>query len=140
MKFTETIPMRLRCAYLTLHRTAQAHFSQFHITTDQYVLLSVLADESGLTQTELGERMSSDPNTVTAMLRLLEEKELLYRKKCRNDARARRVHLSAKGKRLQKKLIQSSTQLHTILDQAMSASERKVFMKVLETISHHFKS
>ena len=38
------------------------------MTADQFVLLSALADADGVTQQELVRRVSSDPNTVRAML------------------------------------------------------------------------
>ena len=76
-------------------------FAQFGVTADQYVLLSVLEDKNGITQTEIGDRMASDANTIGAMLKLLEEKKLIRREKCEADGRARRVHLTAAGHRLQ---------------------------------------
>lgn len=88
MPFRETIPMRLRRAYLTVHRAAQAHFAQFDVTADQYVLLSRLGDEEGITQKELSARMFSDGNTITAMVRLLERKDLIRRERCIADCAA----------------------------------------------------
>ena len=89
MSFHESVPMRLRRAYLTVHRAAQAHFAQFGVTADQYVLLSLLAEQDGITQKELAERMCSDGNTITAMVRLLETKKLVRRRRCDADGRAR---------------------------------------------------
>ena len=111
MTIEDTIPMRLRRAYLTMHRAAQAHFSELGVTVDQYVLLSVLADKGGGTQAEVCEQMSSDANTIAAMLKLLEGKKLIRRERCELDGRARRVHLTATGRRLQMKLVQSSQTL-----------------------------
>ena len=39
------IAMHLRSAYLTLHRRAQNHFSEFGVTADQYVILTLLAQK-----------------------------------------------------------------------------------------------
>jgi len=90
MHFHESIPMRLRRAYLTVHRTAQAHFARFGMTADQYVLLSLLADKDGITQKELSSRMCSDGNTITAMLCLLERKGLIQRERCSADGKDKR--------------------------------------------------
>lgn len=136
MNLEESIPMRLRRAYLTMHRAAQSHFAQFGVTVDQYVLLSVLADNDGITQTEIGDRMASDANTIGAMLKLLEEKKLIRREKCEADGRARRVHLTAAGRRLQRKLIESSQEIHDAIENSISAAERKSMFSILERLSN----
>lgn len=135
LKTEETIPMRLRRAYLTMHRAAQAHFTLLGVTADQYVLLTVLADEDGVTQSEIGERMSSDANTIGAMLRLLEGKKLIRREKCDDDGRARRVYLTAAGRRLQKELIESSRELHERIESSISAAERKLMFSILDRLT-----
>ena len=114
--FRATVGMRLRAAYLTMHRTFNSHFAQFGATADQYVLLRLLSEEDGIAQQELGRRMCSDANTVTAMLALLEKKGLVRRQAHARDGRARCVHLTAKGERLFRKLDDSAEGLHTRLD------------------------
>lgn len=135
MTVEDTIPMRLRRAYLTMHRAAQAHFAEFGVTVDQYVLLSVLADAEGMIQTELSERMSSDANTVGAMLRLLEQKELIHRKASDSDRRALCVYLTTKGKRLHKKLVRHSSQIHQALEAALTPRKKQTLLNGLEEIT-----
>ena len=135
MTVDDTIPMRLRRAYLTMHRVAQAHFAEFGMTVDQYVLLSVLADAEGIIQTELSERMSSDANTVGAMLKLLEQKHVIRREASQNDRRALRVYLTASGKRLLKKLIRHSSQIHQTLEEALTPRKKQTLMNSLEEIT-----
>ena len=134
MTFEESIPMRLRRAYLTMHRVAQSHFAQFDVTADQFVLLSLLAEEDGITQSQLGERMASDGNTVTAMLKLLEQREYIRRVRCKIDGRARRVHLTATGRRLSTKLIRSSENLRSLIENAVTPAKRKTFDESLDFI------
>ena len=126
--------MRLRRAYLLMHRVAQSHFSKFGATADQFVLLSFLREEEGVTQTELAERMCSDGNTVTAMLKLLEEKGCVRRERCEQDGRARRVHLTTAGKRLERKLHRGSETLRMSIEQAVTGTERKQLNACLDQI------
>jgi len=135
MPFHESVPMRLRRAYLTVHRAAQAHFAQFGVTADQYVLLSLLADQDGITQKELAARMCSDGNTVTAMLRRLEGKALIRRERCDADGRARRVHLTKAGRQLQRKLVGSAKPLHERMDKAVAAGGCAAFFDCLDRIA-----
>lgn len=133
-----TIPMRLRRTYLTMHRAAQFHFSTLGVTVDQYVLLSVLAEQDGITQSEACERMSSDASTTGAMLRLLEGRGLLRRKQCKNDGRARRIHLTASGKRLSKKLIDDSREMHELIDSSFSKHQRMALLQSLDRLYEVF--
>lgn len=135
MTVDDTIPMRLRRAYLTMHRVAQAHFAEFGITVDQYVLMSVLAEAEGIIQTELSERMSSDANTVGAMLKLLEQKNVIRRQASDRDRRAQRVYLTASGKRLHKKLVRHSSQIHQTLEEALTPRKRQTLLNGLEEIT-----
>jgi hypothetical protein len=62
--------MLLRKAYLSFHRRANARMLDHGVTADQFVLLTVVAREPGITQITIVERTGSDPNTVAAILRL----------------------------------------------------------------------
>ena len=135
MHFYESIPMRLRHAYLTIHRTAQAHFARFGVTVDQYVLLSLLADEDGITQKEISARMCSDGNTITAMIRLLEGKGFIQREPCTIDRRARRVHLTKTGSLLQKKLIASARSMHDRMDEVVTGYDPEMFFDCLDQLA-----
>jgi DNA-binding MarR family transcriptional regulator len=89
--------------------------------TDQVVMMSLLAEEDGLTQKDLVERAFSDPSTVRAMLVLLERRGLVRREVCDEDARARRVYLTSEGRRQQKSLVRRShigdaTRLEALFD------------------------
>ena len=68
------IPMNLRAAYLSMHRQTNAHLARFGVTADQFVCLLILAEEDGIIQQELVKRATSDPNTIRAMLVLLEKR------------------------------------------------------------------
>lgn len=93
------LAMALRAAYWAMHRRADAQLAPLGVTADQFVLLSLLADRAPHTQQELCRRATSDPNTVRAMLVLLEERGLVSRRPHPTDGRARSVSLTPKGRR-----------------------------------------
>jgi MarR family transcriptional regulator, lower aerobic nicotinate degradation pathway regulator len=93
------LAMALRSAYLAMHRRSDAAFARFGVTADQFVLLSALAEGGAVTQRELARRASSDPNTVRAMLVLLQGRGLVTRTPHPTDGRAVSVALTAKGRR-----------------------------------------
>jgi DNA-binding MarR family transcriptional regulator len=94
----------LKIAYALMHRQTQALLSRHGMTADQFVLLALLCLEDGLTQNELAHRAASDPNTIRAMLVLMEDKGLVFRKPHENDRRAHKVILTPKGRGLYVKL------------------------------------
>ena len=114
--------MLMRGAYLNFHRRAQAHFSKHGVTADQYVLLAVLAEEENLTQKELTRRSYSDANTVTAMLNRLEEKGLVERRPCDRDRRAWRIHLTRRGRCLERTLQKHAAAFHSSLEKTLPAA------------------
>ena len=128
MSVNETIAMRLRRTYMSMHRHAQQHFAPFGVTADQYVVLSILAEHEGLRQQELAERANSDANTIAAMLALLEKKRLVRRRSDKNDGRVKRVSLTAAGGRLQEKLSQSVEPLHEAMEQAVGEHREELFV------------
>ncbi|QDT01469.1 MarR family winged helix-turn-helix transcriptional regulator [Adhaeretor mobilis] len=127
MPVSETMAMRLRRAYMTMHRYAQQHFASFGVTADQYVLLSLLAEQDEIRQQDLAARAYSDPNTIAAMLSLLEEKKLLRRKRDKSDGRAKLVCLTALGHRLHEKLIRSVEPIHAEMERAVGADRQALF-------------
>ena len=86
----------LRAAYLALHRQTNDCLAQEGVTADQFVLLSALSEADAATQQELVRRVGSDPNTVRAMLLLLEGRGLVARERCPADGRARSVTLTGR--------------------------------------------
>jgi DNA-binding MarR family transcriptional regulator len=74
------------------------------MTADQFVLLSLLACEDGITQQQLTRRAFSDPNTIRAMLVRMENKDFIARDQHPTDGRARKVSLTFKGRRTYAKL------------------------------------
>jgi DNA-binding MarR family transcriptional regulator len=94
------IAMTLRGAYLAMHRQAEGEFARYAITADQFVVLAALIDGTVLAQSEVCRRTYSDPNTMGAMLTLMETRGLVKRMRDPHDRRTRTVVLTQKGKRI----------------------------------------
>src|SRR6202035_3586778 len=88
-----------------------------------FVLLSALADADAVNQQELVRRISSDPNTVRAMLLLLEGRGLVARERHPADGRARSVTLTAKGRQVFRRLWRKSESLRERLLSAFRPDE-----------------
>jgi DNA-binding MarR family transcriptional regulator len=103
-----------------IHRVYQAErnemFREFResgedITPEQWIVLVRLWEEDGRTQTELGASTFRDRPTMSRLLDGMEARGLLKRKADAENARAWRVHLTAEGKALRKKLVPGARHL-----------------------------
>lgn len=126
--------MLLRGAYLSFRRRIQAHCAEYGITSDQLVLLSLLAEQDGISQAELAARSYTDPATLTAMLRLIERAGLIQRKKNGKDRREQEVYLTQKGRRLQRKVFASHLPLVGRLADPFSDSELETVRRWLSRV------
>ena len=125
----------LRAAYLALHRQTNDCFARDGVTADQFVLLATLAQAEAVTQQELVRRISSDPNTVRAMLLLLEGRGLVTREQSPTDGRARCVTLTGKGRRVFKKLWTRSEPLRARLLDAFQPDEASALLDLLRRVA-----
>ena len=132
--------MWLRKAYLSFHRRANAGVLDAGVTADQFVLLSVLAREPGITQITVVERTASDPNTVAAILRLLEQRGLVRREAHARDRRARCVFLTAEGRRVQRRAARAAESLLTALWECVADSDRSLIERFLQRVHAVFST
>jgi len=135
MKQGRELAMQLRRAYLTMHRKANAQFIGHGASADQFVLLSLLSEEDGITQKDLVDRSSSDPNTVRAMLVLMERRGWVRRAPHSTDGRAISVTLTPKGRRFQRELAEAGEPFHTSFLGLFSPRECESLMASLGRIA-----
>lgn len=128
------IAMALRAAYWAMHREADALLQPHGVTANQFVLMSILAGEHGLTQQELVRRASSDANTVRAMLVLLERRGLVSRRPHATDGRARAVALTAEGRASYAALWARSRGFHRQLLSAVGPGGAAAFVRGLRSV------
>jgi DNA-binding MarR family transcriptional regulator len=117
-----------------MHRVVNAILEQHGVTADQFVLLRTLAEEEGVIQKELASRLSLDQNTVTGMIRLLENQKIIRRRIVKHDARARAVYLTVRGRKVLEALIAKSEGFHRTLDQFLPPDQMDVLLRGLALI------
>lgn len=135
MNAEHRLAMALREAYWTMHRQADACLQPLGVTANQFVLLSLLHDEDGITQRDLVERASSDPSTIRAMVVTLERKGLVDRKPHPRDGRAWCVRLSAKGRRTYENLWKNSESFRDRLRDIFEPGEGETLLRLLVRLS-----
>src|SRR5439155_26932623 len=89
----QRLPPLLRRAWDGVNQAFRRRITELRITPDQFTVLRTLREHAGITQRELTQLMTSDPNTVASLLERMEKAGLVERKSHEQDRRARRLHL-----------------------------------------------
>jgi DNA-binding MarR family transcriptional regulator len=92
------LPLLLRRAWYSLNQAFRRRTAHLEITPDQFTVMRTLLENDGITQRELTQLMTSDPNTIASLLERMEKARLLVRKSHEKDRRANRLHMEPVGK------------------------------------------
>jgi DNA-binding MarR family transcriptional regulator len=135
MSFENYLGLKLRAAYLSFHRRAQATLAPHGLTADQFVVLSLLAEKDGIRHRDLVDATSSDSSTIGAMLKLLEERAFIERIPSDSDRRSMLVFLTSKGLKLQVRLAKLVTDIRSDLKNAVPDDSRDAVVNALDRIA-----
>jgi len=131
------LPPLLRRAWYSLNQAFRQQIAHLGITPDQYSILRWLAESppEGLTQSELTEVMASDPNTIAATVRRMENAGLVTRPPHETDRRAKRVKLEEPGLKIFKEAQGLALELQESVFQKMPQNEVDLFLELLEKVA-----
>jgi MarR family transcriptional regulator, organic hydroperoxide resistance regulator len=77
--------------------------AELELTYPQYLVMLVLWETDGARVSLIGERLHLDSATLTPLLKRLEARGLIERRRSKDDERVVEVHLTADGKRMRRK-------------------------------------
>jgi len=131
------LPQLLRRAWHGLNQAFRHRIARAGVTPDQYTVLRILSENSGvcLTQGWLVEAMSSDPNTIASLLRRMERQGWLSRLAHPHDARARCLKLRPAGAVLFARLRRVAESLQQRVLAPIPAGQRLGFLEQLRAVS-----
>ncbi|MDC7234780.1 MAG: MarR family transcriptional regulator [Spirochaetales bacterium] len=78
-------------------RAYQPHLEKLSLTYPQYLVLMLLWEQEGLTVNEIAGKLILNTNTVTPLLKRMEQQGLLLREKSKEDERKVIIRLSPEG-------------------------------------------
>ena len=112
----------------------------YEITPEQYVVLSMLSEESLLYQIELCEELHKDKSNMTRILSVLEEKGLIEKiQATENKKQVNKIKITSKGKEVRDKITpQIEASREKYLD-GISQDEMYTCIKVLSKIQENLK-
>ena len=127
-----------------LHRASQVANDKFSshaelgdLTARQFVVLAAVADSDGGSQTTLVERTGVDRSTLADVIRRLQSKGLVSRKRMKQDARAYSVRLTEAGRRMLDAARPIARRVDTQILGAIAAPKRADLAESLRLIADH---
>ena len=124
-----------------LHRAGQCAGDIFHaemkdgdLTPRQLAVLVTVANNEGLSQTGLVERTGIDRSTLADIVRRMQRKGLLQRRRTREDARAYAVKLTDEGRRVLRVAEPLARRVDERILDALPAKQRDQFIDDLLSI------
>lgn len=106
--------------------------AELGITYTQYLVLLVLWKENKLTVNEIGNNLFLESNTLTPLLKRLEQKELLTRVRSQEDERKVLISLTEKGQALRQEAAKIPGKImENFSDEAFSLEEAVQFQQQL---------
>lgn len=131
------LPPLLRRAWYGLNQAFRRRIAHIGVTPDQFTVMRILleCDPKGITQRELTQGMSSDPNTVASLLERMDKAGLLERKKHEKDRRAHRIRLLPLGTRKYTEVREIAVALQTEILSVLPAKDREPFLENLTAVA-----
>ena len=127
----------LRRTWYSLNQTFRRLIAHAGLTPDQFSVLRWLTEghSRGMMANELCELMTSDPNTMAALVRRMQRMGLVTRQSHETDGRAQRIRPTAKGRRAFEGLRQVALDLQTEILSALPDAERSGFLDNLGQVA-----
>jgi DNA-binding MarR family transcriptional regulator len=131
------LPPLLRRAWYGLNQAFRRRIAHTGATPDQFTALRCLheGDPAGLSQRQLTDLMSSDPNTIASLLERMERAGWIERRPHERDRRAYRIRLKPAGRRKFEQLRELALALQTHVLEALPAEARERFLEHLALVA-----
>ena len=125
-----------------LHRAGQladdafVRHSTVQLTPRQFAVLSCVAEEDGLSQTDIVERTGVDRSTLADLIPRLLGKGLLRRSRSKHDARRNEVHLTARGRSVLQSALTAARRTDEVILECLTYRQRQTLLGALAAIAN----
>jgi|ERR1051326_3524818 DNA-binding MarR family transcriptional regulator len=129
------LPVLLRRAWYSLNQAFRRRIIPLGLTPDQFTVLRTLLENPGISQRKLAELMTSDPNTVAALVQRMQKNGLVERQAQKKDRRANCLRLNTLGKHKYEAARQIAVKLQTEILSTLPKRAREAFLKNLSAVA-----
>lgn len=138
----ESLPLLLATCVKCIRDSLNTRFltAGSSITSEQWGVLAVLAQQDGISQQDLAKRISRTEVSVLNLLKKLEAKDYVLRQRDPVDGRYNRVFLTVAGRRIQEELIpvvlENRSRAFKGLEKEEIATLKKILKKMIENTNN----
>lgn len=136
----ESLGFLVNAVAKSMRSALEEKLKPYKINSTQWVVMQGLADNTSITQTELGKRVELDSPTITKTIDKLENAGLLRRVAAKDDRRAQLVKLTPKGRRLLPDISEAATEVNKLASKGMRAAKYKTFLNELTHIRNNLQN
>jgi DNA-binding MarR family transcriptional regulator len=131
------LPPLLRRAWYGLNQAFRRRIAHTGVTPDQFTVMRTLleGDPQGITQRELSQCMTSDPNTVASLLERMEGAGWIERRAHEHDRRAHRIRLLPTGRRKYVEVRDLAIALQSEALHVLAPEKREEFLEDLARVA-----
>lgn len=127
--------MLLRRSWYGLNQAFRRRLAHLGVTPDQFTVMRTLLEHDGITQRQLTQLMSSDPNTVASLVNRMARAGLLERETHERDRRANRLRPHPAARATYEAARAIAVELQAEVLRAVPASRREQFLKDLDQLA-----
>ena len=127
----------LRRAQVAVFNEFMTSFSEMDIRPYQFGILTVIAENPGLKQSQISEALDIKRTNLVAMLDTLEDRELIRRDSAPNDRRSHSLFLTDDGAKFYKKMLKVHQQMELRLTEIPRMNNRDELISMLKALISH---
>lgn len=128
------IGYNLRRAQLKVFQNFQAVMAPFDLTPGQFGVLTLIRENEGLSQSDLGAALGIDRSTMVAVIDRLEGRRLVVRAPSPNDRRSYALRLSDHGRTTMTAIMPKLRDHETAIAAGLSPTEQSTLIALLRRI------
>lgn len=134
--YTQLIGYKLIKGEVLVKRRILSAFIEkgYDITFEQWTVLNVLYEKSGLIQSEIAEMTYKDKTNITRILDVLSKNGYVVRESHEKDRRSFCIHLTDKGKKMFDDLIPCVKSINEQFRNGINDTELELFNSIIERI------
>ena len=117
-------------------RRYKPYLDELNLTYTQYIAMMVLWEEREVTVTELGKQLFLDSGTLTPLLKKLEQKGFVTRKRMESDERNVCISIPDKGEKLKEEAVKIPEKMSCCI--SLNPEEVKTLYTILQKVLGNF--
>lgn len=135
MKPIDTVDYNVKVCWHNINRMYNAEAAHYGITTAIGFVLLNIDERHGTPATKLPSLMGLEPNSLSRLLKSMEEKGLITREADQNDRRMVRVHLTSLGKQKREVSRKTVLEFNNSIHDRIPSEKLAVFFEVIRNIN-----